>query len=52
MKFWANVRILMTGSVTTFPPAPSMDSGQAMLRVYPERNRRAVGSPSTGATRH
>lgn len=38
------VRVL--GPVTSFPPAPSMNSGQAVLRVYPERSRRAVGNPS------
>ena len=39
------------GPVTTFLPAPSINSGQAVLRVYPERSRRAVGSLSTAATR-
>ncbi|OGD88220.1 hypothetical protein A3I53_04070 [Candidatus Curtissbacteria bacterium RIFCSPLOWO2_02_FULL_40_13b] len=38
------------GPVSSFLPAPSINSGQAVLRVYPERNRRAVGNPSTAAT--
>ncbi len=38
------------GPVSRFPPAPSINSGQA-VRVYPERSRRAAGSPSTTATR-
>ena len=38
------------GPVSSFPPAPSQSSGQAMLGVYPERSRRAVGSPSRTAT--
>ncbi|OGE08129.1 hypothetical protein A3A60_04400 [Candidatus Curtissbacteria bacterium RIFCSPLOWO2_01_FULL_42_26] len=37
------------GPVSLFPPAPSINSGQA-VRVYPERSRRAVGSPFTTAT--
>ena len=38
------------GPVTTFLPAPSINSGQAVLRVYPERSRRAVENPSSRAT--
>lgn len=38
------------GPVSSFLPAPSLNSGQAVLSVYPERIRRAVGSPSTAAT--
>ncbi|MBI4062662.1 glycosyltransferase family 4 protein, partial [Candidatus Gottesmanbacteria bacterium] len=36
----------VAGPVSSFPPAPSMNSEQAVLRVYPERSRRAVGNPS------
>src|SRR3989338_1422044 len=39
------------GPVSSFLPAPSINSGQAVLRVYPERNRRAVGNPPTAVTR-
>ncbi len=50
---WLNFleKKVASGPVTAFPPAPSIDSGQAVLRVYPERSRRAVGSLSSGATR-
>lgn len=38
------------GPVTSFFPVPSKNSGQAVLSVYPEGSRRAVGSLSSGAT--
>ena len=43
---------IAAGPVASFPPAPSINSGQALLRVYPEQSRRAVVSPSTPATRN
>ena len=42
--------VKIAGHVSRFLPAPSIDSGQAVC-VYPERSRRAVGIPSTTATR-
>ena len=33
---------LFAGPVSSFSPAPSINSGQAVLRVYPERGRRAT----------
>src|SRR3990167_3058970 len=42
---------ILAGPVSSFLPAPSINSGQAVLRVYPERSRRAVGNPPTAVTR-